>query len=95
MASLRVMLNPSCMRRERVRRPAPRDPLPLLNRWGHAYVNPGPGFMFGKGGGTPAPDVIRRPFGRIAIGHSELQGHQNWNGAAAEGRRAVEALLKG
>jgi len=51
--------------------------------------------MFGQGGGTPAPDVIRRPFGRIAIGHSELQGHQNWNGAAAEGRRAVEALLKG
>jgi spermidine dehydrogenase len=66
----------------------------VLNRWGHAYVNPGPGFMFGSGGATPAPDVIRRPFGRIAIGHSELQGHQNWNGAAAEGRRAVEALLK-
>ena len=67
----------------------------ILNRWGHAYVNPGPGFMFGSGGRTPPPDVIRRPFGRIAIGHSELQGHQNWNGAAAEGRRAVEAVLKG
>jgi spermidine dehydrogenase len=67
----------------------------VLNRWGHAYVNPGPGFMFGADGRPPVSDVIRRPFGRIAIGHSELQGHQNWNGAAAEGRRAVEALLKG
>jgi spermidine dehydrogenase len=65
----------------------------ILNRWGHAYVNPGPGFMFGAGGREAAPDVIRTPFGRIAIGHSELQGHQNWTGAAAEGRRAVEALL--
>jgi spermidine dehydrogenase len=65
----------------------------ILNRWGHAYVAPGPGFMFGIGGGEPAHEVIRRPFGRIAIGHSELRGHQNWTGAAAEGRRAVEALL--
>jgi spermidine dehydrogenase len=67
----------------------------ILNRWGHAYVNPGPGFMFGVDGREPAPDVIRKPFGRIAIGHSELQGHQNWGGAAAEGRRAVEALRAG
>jgi spermidine dehydrogenase len=65
----------------------------ILNRWGHAYVNPGPGFMFGTKG-TPAPsDVIRQPFGRIAIGHSELRGHQYWTGAAGEGRLAVEALL--
>jgi len=65
----------------------------VLNRWGHAYVNPGPGFMFGTNGSTPVSDIIRKPFGRVAIGHSELQGHQNWNGAAAEGRRAVEAIL--
>jgi spermidine dehydrogenase len=65
----------------------------ILNRWGHAYVAPGPGFMFGNGGKEPAHEVLRRPFGRIAIGHSELRGHQNWTGAAAEGRRAVEALL--
>ena len=65
-----------------------------LNRWGHAYVNPGPGFMFGREG-SPAPsDVIREPIGRIAIGHSELRGHQNWVGAAGEGRRAVETLLE-
>jgi spermidine dehydrogenase len=67
----------------------------ILNRWGHAYVNPGPGFMFGAGGREPVADTIRKPFGRIAIGHSELQGHQNWVGAAAEGRLAVEALVSG
>jgi spermidine dehydrogenase len=65
----------------------------ILNRWGHAYTNPEPGFMFGIDGAEPIPDVIRKPFGHIAIGHSELGGHQNWTGAAAEGRRAVEALL--
>ncbi len=65
----------------------------VLNRWGHAYVNPGPGFMTGTNGNPAPPDVIREPVGRIAIGHSELRGHQYWTGAAGEGRRAVEALL--
>jgi spermidine dehydrogenase len=65
----------------------------ILNRWGHAYVNPGLGFRFGLNGKTAPPDIIRKPFGRIAIGHSELRGHQNWSGAAGEGRRAVESLI--
>ena len=65
----------------------------ILNRWGHAYVNPGPGFIIGTNGNPAPPDVIREPIGRIAIGHSELRGHQYWSGAAAEGRRAVESLL--
>jgi len=65
----------------------------ILNRWGHAYVNPGLGFRFGMNGNIAPPDVIREPYGRIAIGHSELRGHQYWSGAAGEGRRAVEALL--
>jgi spermidine dehydrogenase len=65
----------------------------VLNRWGHAYVNPGPGFRFGSNGNPAPPDVIREPIGRIAIGHSELRGHQYWTGAAGEGRRAVETLL--
>lgn len=65
----------------------------VLNRWGHAYVAPGPGFFFGRDGAPAPPDVIREPFGRIAIGHSELRGHQNWTGASAEGRRAVETVL--
>ncbi len=66
----------------------------VLNRWGHAYVAPGPGFLYGVNGSPAPPDVIREPFGRIAIGHSELRGHQNWTGAAAEGRRAVETILE-
>ena len=65
----------------------------ILNRWGHAYVNPDLGFMFGADGNIAPPDIIREPYGRIAIGHSELRGHQYWSGAAGEGRRAVEALL--
>src|SRR5262245_32220764 len=66
----------------------------VLNRWGHAYVNPQPGFYF-QGDGRPAPrDVIRRPFGRIAFGHSELVGHQYWLGAINEGKRAVEQLAE-
>lgn len=67
----------------------------ILNRWGHAYVNPYPGFYFGRDG-KPAPsDVVRSPFGRIAFGHSELRGHQNWNGAVEEGRRAAEQIDHG
>ena len=66
----------------------------ILNRWGHAYVNPQPGFMYDKKGGETASAVIRKPFGRIAIGHSELRGHMNWTGAAAEGKRAINQLME-
>ena len=64
----------------------------ILNRWGHAYVTPQPGFFFGTNG-EPAPsDVIRKGFGRIAFAHSELQGMQHWGPAADEGKRAVRQL---
>ncbi|MEW6569744.1 MAG: NAD(P)-binding protein [Nitrospirota bacterium] len=66
----------------------------ILNRWGHAYVNPQPGFYFGSEE-SPAPrDVIRTRFGRITFGHSELNGHQHWVGALREGRRAAEQVLE-
>lgn len=66
----------------------------VLNRWGHAYVNPQPGFYFGEKG-APAPrDVIQEPFGRISIGHSELEGHQNWVGAVRQGERAAKQVLE-
>jgi spermidine dehydrogenase len=64
----------------------------VLNRWGHAYVNPQPGFYFQPNGGPAARDVIRKPFGRIAFGHSELVGHQYWLGAIHEGKRAMEQV---
>jgi len=65
----------------------------ILNRWGHAYVCPAPGFYFGRDGKPAAPEVLRRPIGRVAFANSELNGHQNWRDATAEGKRAVEQLL--
>jgi spermidine dehydrogenase len=66
----------------------------ILNRWTYAYVNPQPGFYFGKNG-KPAPrDVIRKPLGHIAFAHAELNGHQHWVAAVDEGRRAAKQILE-
>ena len=60
----------------------------ILNRWGHAYSVPYPGF-YGGAGDQPAPrDIIRRSYGRVSFAHSELDGLQHWGPAAEEGRRA-------
>ncbi len=65
----------------------------VLNRWGHAYIAPQPGFYFGSAG-NPAPlEVIRERYGRIAFGHSELSGRQSWGRAAQESRRALTQVL--
>ncbi|HKU80693.1 MAG TPA: NAD(P)-binding protein [Candidatus Tumulicola sp.] len=61
----------------------------VLNRWGHAYIAPQPGFYFGPGGGPGPAAVVQRGFGRISFGHSELQGRQNWPRACEEGKRAA------
>lgn len=66
----------------------------ILNRWVYAYLNPQPGFYFGKNKKQADRDIIRQGFGRISFGHSELDGHQNWSGAFAEGQRAAEQILK-
>jgi len=65
----------------------------ILNRWGHAYVCPAPGFYYGRNGKSAARDVLRRPVGRVAFANAELNGHQNWRDATAEGKRAVEQLI--
>jgi len=66
----------------------------VLNRWGHAYIAPQPGFYFGTPG-RPAPlEVVRERFGRIAFGHSELSGRQSWGRAAQESRRALKQVLE-
>ncbi len=65
----------------------------ILNRWGHAYVCPAPGFYFGRNGKPAAPQVLRQPVGRIAFANSDLNGHQNWLDATAEGRRATHQLM--
>jgi spermidine dehydrogenase len=67
----------------------------VLNRWGHAYVCPTPGFYFGRDGKPAARDVIRRPLGRIAFANAELNGHQAWISATGEAKRAVEQLVSG
>jgi len=73
----------------------PRDDIAgiILNRWGHAYVCPAPGFYFGRNGKPAAPDVLREPLGRVTFANAELHGHQNWADATAEGKRAVEQLI--
>jgi spermidine dehydrogenase len=66
----------------------------ILNRWGHAYVCPAPGFYFGRNGKPAAPDVLRQPVGRVAFANADLHGHQNWLDATAEGKRAIEQLIQ-
>jgi spermidine dehydrogenase len=67
----------------------------VLNRWGHAYLSPAPGFFFGKNG-KPAPgDVLRAaPFGRIAFANTDLSGVADHRSSIIEANRAVEQLLE-
>jgi len=66
----------------------------ILNRWGHAYLSPQPGFFFGRNG-KPAPrDVLRAaPFGRIAFANTDLAGAMDHRFSILEAQRAVEQLL--
>lgn len=66
----------------------------VLNRWGHAYVNPQPGFFFGKDG-KPAPREILRaaPFGRVAFANTDLSATPDHRTAVLEAHRAVGQLL--
>jgi spermidine dehydrogenase len=66
----------------------------ILNRWGHAYLSPAPGFFFGKDG-APAPGEVLRaaPFGRIAFANTDLSGVADHRSSIIEGDRAVGQLL--
>jgi spermidine dehydrogenase len=66
----------------------------ILNRWGHAYLSPQPGFFFGTNG-RPAPrDVLRgAPFGRIAFANTDLAGAMDHRSSILEAQRAVNQLL--
>lgn len=66
----------------------------ILNRWGHAYLNPQPGFFFGQGG-RPAPrETLRNaPFGRIAFANTDLAGAMDHRYSILEAQRAVGQLL--
>jgi spermidine dehydrogenase len=66
----------------------------VLNRWGHAYLNPQPGFFFGKDS-KPAPREVLRsePFGRIAFANTDLAGAMDHRYSILEAHRAVGQLL--
>jgi spermidine dehydrogenase len=66
----------------------------VLNRFGHAFINPTPGFFFGLGD-KPAPRSALRdaPFGRIAFAQSDLAGAMDHRNAFIESNRAINQLL--
>ncbi|HEX6770458.1 MAG TPA: hypothetical protein VF126_00430 [Acidobacteriaceae bacterium] len=66
----------------------------VLNRWGHAYLAPQPGFFFGKDGNRPPAELMRRhPFGRIAFANSDLSGIMDHRASIMEAHRAVQQVL--
>lgn len=65
----------------------------VLNRWGHAYINAGPGFFFGRDEQPTASEILRRPLGNLSFAHSEMSGRQTLGNAGAEGVRAAEQAL--
>ena len=65
----------------------------ILNRWGHSFAVPEPGFIFGRNGQPPVRETASKTFGRIAFAHSELEGGQYFGGAMIQARRAVTDLL--
>ena len=64
-----------------------------LNRWGHAYNVPQPGFFYPADGGRSPSDQLRAGYGRIFFAHSELRGLQAFAGANAEGYRAARQVM--
>jgi spermidine dehydrogenase len=66
----------------------------VLNRFGHAFINPQPGFFFGLDGKPAAREALRGgPFGRIAFSHCDLAGAMDHRNAFLESKRAVGQLL--
>lgn len=66
----------------------------ILNRWGHAYLSPQPGFFFGIHGQPASRDILRSaPFGRIAFANTDLAGQMDHLCSILEAYRAVGQLL--
>jgi spermidine dehydrogenase len=62
----------------------------VLNRWGHARLIEPPGFHYGTQGKPSPLERVRAGYGRVAIGHSELNGAQHWGSALEYGQKAGE-----
>jgi spermidine dehydrogenase len=66
----------------------------ILNRWGHAYLAPQPGFFFGSEGKTAPAELMRRhPFGRIAFANSDLSGIMDHRASITEAKRAIRQVV--
>ena len=66
----------------------------ILNRWGHAYLSPQPGFFFGSGTALGPGDTLRRnPYGRVAFANSDLAGIMDHRMSIREAQRAVDQVL--
>lgn len=65
----------------------------ILNRWGHAYLSPQPGFFFGKDGKPAGREILRRePLGRIAFANTDLAGAMDHRFSILEAERAVKQV---
>jgi spermidine dehydrogenase len=62
----------------------------VLNRWGHGRLIEPPGFHYGVNGKPSPLERVRQGYGRVSIGHSELNGAQHWGSALEFGRKAAE-----
>lgn len=62
----------------------------ILNRWGHARLVQPPGFYYGVNGKLSPLERVRQGYGRVSIGHSELNGSQHWDSAVEYGKKAAE-----
>ena len=66
----------------------------ILNRWGHAYLSPQPGFFFGRDGRAAPREILRNaPFGRIAFANTDLAGAMDHRYSILEAQRAVAQLF--
>jgi spermidine dehydrogenase len=66
----------------------------ILNRWGHAYLSPQPGFFFGLDGRPAAREILREaPFGRISFANTDLAGAMDHRYSILEAQRATQQLL--
>ena len=60
-----------------------------VSRWGHGYLLPDPGLLSG-----PERRQAAEPLGRIAYAHTDLDGFCHVTGAAGQGYRAAQDVLK-
>ena len=66
----------------------------VLNRWGHSYVVPEPGSITAPRSGGRRTDVLTQRAGRMAFGHCEINGMQEWFGGVENGERAMRQVLE-